>query len=326
MKLIRRLEAFPASLRGGALTIGNFDGVHRGHRTIIRRLRAVADHVGGPAVVFTFDPHPALLLRPHEAPPPLTWIDRKAELLAELGVDAVLACPTTEELLQLSWQDFFDQIIRAGLGAAAVVEGSNFRFGHQRGGDVVALAARCGAAGMVFESVAVLEQSASTVSSSRIRELIRNGEVGPARQLLTQPYRIRGLVAHGAARGAKLGFPTANLHGIDTLVPAPGIYAGRALWNGQAWGAAIHVGPIPTFGDGATRVEAHLLDFSGNLYGQLVELDFLERLRGIEHFTNVEELRCQMEVDVAACRAVWGAFESREPEDPVILNPVRGDG
>jgi riboflavin kinase / FMN adenylyltransferase len=310
LKLIRRLEDFPAGLRGGALTIGNFDGVHRGHREIIRRLKAAASRVAGPAVVFTFDPHPALLLRPREAPPPLTWIDRKAELLAELGVDAVLACPTTEALLQLSWQDFFDRIIREGLGAAAVVEGSNFRFGHNRGGDVASLAARCHAAGMAFESVAVLEQSAATVSSSRIRELIRTGGVGAARQLLTQPYRIRGLVVHGAARGAKLGFPTANLHGIDTLVPAAGVYAGRALWNGQSWGAAIHVGPIPTFGDGTTRVEAHLLDFGGSLYGQLVELDFLERLREILHFTNSDELCRQMELDIADCRAVWQTFSA----------------
>lgn len=305
LKLIRSLEDFPPGLRGGALTIGNFDGVHRGHRQIIGRLRAAAQRVGGPAVVFTFDPHPALLLRPREAPPPLTWIDRKAELLAELGVDAVLACPTTEALLQLEWVDFFENIIRGVLGAGAVVEGSNFRFGRDRAGDTGLLGERCRAAGMEFEVVPVVEEDAATVSSSRIRSLIRTGAVGEARRLLTQPYRIRGLVVHGAARGAKLGFPTANLDGIDTLVPAAGVYAGLARLGSGVWGAAVHVGPNPTFGEGALKVEAHLLDFSGSLYGQLLELDFLERLRGVMPFANAAALQEQLHADVAAARGLW---------------------
>lgn len=305
MRLIRRLDDFPSELQGGALTIGNFDGVHQGHRHIIGELCAMADRAGGPAVVFTFDPHPAFLLRPREAPPPLTWIDRKAELLSELGVDVVLACPTTEELLGLSWQDFFDRVIRGSIGAAAIVEGSNFRFGCNREGDVDLLAGRCADAGMDFRKVEVIRQESETVSSSRIRELIKQGDVSTAGRLLTQPYRIRGLVVHGAARGAKLGFPTANLNGIDTLVPAVGVYAGIARIGGRPHGAAIHVGPNPTFGEGASKVEVHVLDLDESLYGQLVEADFLRKLRDIQHFASAGELKQQLHDDISAARTTW---------------------
>lgn len=305
MKLIRRLEDFPKDLRGGALTIGNFDGVHQGHRHIIGELCSMADKAGGPAVVFTFDPHPAFLLRPREAPPPLTWIDRKAKLLSELGVDVVLACHTTEELLELSWQNFFDQVIRDTIGAAAIVEGRNFRFGNNREGDVELLVARCAENGMNFRMIDVIQQMDETVSSSRIRELIKKGEVSEAGKLLTQPYRIRGLVVHGAARGAKLGFPTANLNGIDTLIPAVGVYAGIARIGGRPHGAAIHVGPNPTFGEGAVKVEVHVLDHDESLYGQLMETDFLRRLRDIKHFASAAELTAQLKDDVSAARSAW---------------------
>lgn len=310
MELIRHWEALPPELRGGALTIGNFDGVHQGHREIVRCLKEAAARAGGPAVVFTFDPHPAFLLRPDEAPPPLTWIDRKAELLAGLGVDVVLACPTTEALLNLSWQDFFDRIICDGVGAAAVVEGSNFHFGRGREGNVERLAERCRQRGMQFHAVTVLESSSATVSSSRIRNLIRKGDVREAGGLLTRPYRIRGLVVHGAARGARLGFPTANLHGIDTLVPAPGVYAGSAQAGDLVRGAAIHVGPNPTFGEGACKVEVHLLDFQASLYGQVLEVEFLDRLREIRHFADASLLQQQLQSDIAAADRVWQEYRA----------------
>lgn len=303
--LIRRLEDFPAELRGGALTIGNFDGVHRGHRLLVDRLRAAAQRCCGPAVVFTFDPHPACLLRPAEAPPPLTWIDRKAALLGELGVDVVLACHTTEALLELHWRDFFGQVIRDAIGAAAVVEGSNFRFGRRREGDIHGLARSCQEAGIAFEAVDTLTSGGAVVSSSGIRELIRLGKVDEAARLLTRPYCLRGLVIHGAGRGKGLGFPTANLGGIETLVPAHGIYAGRARPGDAAVScpAAVHIGPSPTFGDGVSRVEVHLLDFGDDLYGQVVEVEFFQRLREIRQFESSDELLEQMRSDIAAVRA-----------------------
>ncbi|MFN6206977.1 MAG: riboflavin kinase, partial [Planctomycetota bacterium] len=219
MKLLRRLEQFPSELRGGALTIGNFDGVHRGHKHVMQRLKQHAAAVNGPAIVFTFDPHPARLLRPEHSPPPLTWIDRKAELLSELGVDAVVAYPTDLALLHLEYADFFHKIVLERIGARAMVEGPNFYFGHDRQGDVQKLAELCTDYGLALEVVQPkLETSGEEmISSSRIRRLIGSGDVAGAGRLLTQPYRIRGLVVHGSARGASLGFPTANLDAIDTL-------------------------------------------------------------------------------------------------------------
>lgn len=303
MQLLRTLDHLPHSLRGGAVSIGNFDGVHLGHARIIARLREMSKCVGGCSVVFTFDPHPVRLLRPDKAPPPLTWTDRKAELLANLGVDAVIAYPTDDELLSLSAEQFFSQIVQESLAAKVMVEGPNFFFGKNRTGNIALLGRLCAAAGMSFVVVEPLLAGSEFVSSSRIRTLIASGEVEEASLLLTQPYRIRGMVTHGAARGGKIGFPTANVDAIDTLLPAHGVYAGRAYVGRERWPAAINVGPAPTFGEQADKVEAHLIGFQGSLYGQPIELDFLSRLRGIQKFASIDALKAQLASDVAAAVA-----------------------
>ena len=302
MQLLRSLDELPPSLRGGAVSIGNFDGVHQGHARIVERLREMATSVGGPSIVFTFDPHPVRLLRPEKAPPPLTWTDRKAELLAELGVDAVIAYPTDEALLSLSAEQFFSQIVRESLAAKGMVEGPNFFFGKDRAGNITLLTRLCAAAGMQLQIIEPLVAGGDYVSSSRIRALIAAGEVDQARSLLTHPYRIRGMVTHGAARGSKIGFPTANVDAIDTLLPAHGVYAGRAYLEDDRWPAAINIGPAPTFGEHAMKVEAHLIGFHGSLYGQPMEVDFLSRLRNIEKFESVEALKRQLARDVSAVR------------------------
>ncbi len=304
MKLIRDLAALPEELRSGAVAIGNFDGVHRGHARIVQRLVARAREVGGRALVFTFDPHPVRILRPEAAPPPLTWTDRKAQLLAELGVDAMLAYPTDEALLQLSAREFFDQIICARLGAKAMVEGPNFYFGHDRRGTIDVLRQFTAQAGIVLEVVEPLVLDGDVVSSSRVRKLIAEGRIDEARRLLTRPYRIRGMVTHGAARGAKIGFPTANVDAIDTLLPGPGVYAGRAITAGETWPAAINIGPNPTFGEHALKVEVHLIGFSRSLYGEPLEVDFLTRLRDIHPFPSVDALKVQLKHDVEQAMSV----------------------
>lgn len=298
MQLLRSLDELPGSLRGGAVSIGNFDGVHRGHARIVERLLAKAKEVAGPAIVFTFDPHPVRLLRPDKAPPPLTWTDRKGELLAELGVDAVVAYPTDETLLSLTPDDFFATIVQNKLAARAMVEGPNFFFGKDRAGNVELLARMCFAAGVQLEIAQPLVIGEGYVSSSRVRQLIAAGNVDQARELLTQPYRIRGMVIHGAARGGKIGFPTANIDAIDTLLPAYGVYAGRAYVNEARWPAAINIGPTPTFGEHAVKVEAHLIGFRGSLYGQPLEVEFLSRLRGVQKFAGVDALKSQLQQDV----------------------------
>ncbi|MEX2138755.1 MAG: bifunctional riboflavin kinase/FAD synthetase [Pirellulales bacterium] len=305
MDIIRELSDWPAGLRKGAVAIGNFDGVHRGHAKIIERLLAVAEQVNGPAVVFTFDPHPVRLLRPEHAPPPLTWIERKAELLGELGADHVIAYPTDEALLQLSPEEFFDRIVRTRLETRAMVEGPNFYFGRGRTGNIERLQALCNAADILLEVVEPIQIGGEYVSSSRVRKLIEAGRLEEAAHLLTRPYRLRGMVTHGSSRGHRIGFPTANVDAIDTLLPADGVYAGRALLaDGSAIAAAINIGPSPTFGEPAQKVEVHLIDWHGALYGQPLEVDFHARLRDIQRFDGVEALKAQLNKDIDQARKI----------------------
>ncbi len=299
MKLLRSTDNLPSDVLSGAVSIGNFDGVHQGHARIVTKLREMADQVKGPAVILTFDPHPVRLLRPDQAPPPLTWTDRKAELLAELGVDMVIAYPTDEALLQLSPGEFFSTIVRKQLDARAMVEGPNFYFGQNRTGNIETLRHFCMQAGIGLEVVAPLLLDGEYVSSSRVRKMIELGDVAGARRMLTQPYRIRGMVTHGAARGSRIGFPTANVDAIDTLRPGCGVYAGHASVADQTYPAAINIGANPTFGENSVKVEAHLLNFNGNVYGQSITVDFLERLRDIQPFATVHQLKHQLAQDVA---------------------------
>ncbi len=304
MRLIRQLEDFSADLRAGAVAVGNFDGVHRGHARIIRRLVELARRHGGPAIAFTFDPPPAAVLRPDRAPPVLTTTERKAELLARLGVDAVVAFPTNAEFLQLSAREFFERILVGSLGAKAVVEGPNFFFGRQRLGNVELLADFCRQAGIELDVVEPLVLHGEIVSSSRIRNHLSQGRVAEAAVMLTEPYRVRGSVTHGAGRGASLGFPTANLAGAITLIPCEGIYAGRAYVDGRPLAAAISIGPNPTFNESARKLEVFLLDFDGDLYDRTIEVDFRARLRDVIRFHSVDQLLEQMNRDVRETRQI----------------------
>ncbi len=199
MEIISDISALPQRFRGGALSIGNFDGVHRGHARIIECLCALAEKIAGPVVVFTFDPHPVRILRPEHAPPPLTWTKRKAELLSELGVDVMVVYPTDEQILSLGPQAFFHQLVCQSLSARAVAEGPNFFFGHDRRGTIDTLRELCRASDIPLEIVEPLLDAGDFISSSRIRKAIQRGDADEARRLLTQPYRIRGMVTHGAA-------------------------------------------------------------------------------------------------------------------------------
>ena len=302
MPIIRHLEQLPEAARGGAVSIGNFDGVHLGHRRIIERLLQRAREVSGPAIVFTFDPHPVRLLRPNESPPPLTWTERKAQLLKEQGVDWIVAYPTDLALLQLTAQQFFDRIVVDALAAKAMVEGPNFFFGHNREGNVELLRTLTAAAGLSLDVVEPLVLNGELVSSSLCRQRIADGDVAAAATMLTHPYRIRGMVTHGAGRGAQLGFPTANLEAIDTLLPAAGVFAGRAWIGGEGFPAAINIGPNPTFGEHSLKVEVHIIDRELALYGEPLEVEFLAKLRDVRPFASRDELVKQLQIDVKQSR------------------------
>jgi riboflavin kinase/FMN adenylyltransferase len=304
MQLLRSLDRLPPELTGGAVAIGNFDGVHRGHARLVERLVAQARRVGGRSVVFTFDPHPLAILHPQWLPTPMTRSQRKAELLERLGVDAVIAYPTDRELLNLTPQQFFDAIVRERLRAQAIVEGPNFHFGKDRAGDAAVLRRLCDQAHLMLEIVEPLAVEEELISSSRVRNLIQSGAIGQANQLLTQPYRLSGIVGRGAQRGRTIGFPTANLEQIQTVLPALGVYAGRALVQQDRYAAAINIGPNPTFGENAVKIEIHLIDFSGNLYDQPLSVDLLDRLRDIHSFPNVQALIDQLRLDIGEVREV----------------------
>ncbi|MCE5267295.1 MAG: riboflavin biosynthesis protein RibF [Planctomycetaceae bacterium] len=299
MNVFRNLDNLPDAFRGGAVAIGNFDGVHLGHARLVDRLLAMAKQVRGPAIVFTFDPPPTRILRPEAAPEPLMWLDRKIEVLAGLGADAVLVYPTDRSLLALNAQDFFHRVIRDRLAARAMVEGPNFYFGHDRSGNVELLRQLCHEAGMKFEVAEPVQVAGQPVSSSRIRSLVISGRLEEAAAMLGRPYRIRGIVVRGAGRGAGLGYATANLDQIDTLLPGEGIYAARANANGAWYPAAVSLGPNPTFDEGRLKVEVHLIGFRGDLYEKGMEVDFLARLRDIKRFATVDVLLSQMAQDLA---------------------------
>jgi len=317
VNLIEHLDALPAEARGGAVTIGNFDGVHRGHARIASQLVAAARTIGGPAIVFTFDPHPAQLLRPQSMPAKLTTLARRAALLAELGVDVLVVCKTTAEMLQRSPDEFFHQVLVDALAARAMVEGPNFLFGRDRAGTIDTLARLCHSANMTLDVVPPLEDRGEIVSSSRVRHLLQGGDVDGANRLLSRPYRVEGVVRSGAKRGRQLGFPTANLHEIATLIPGAGVYAGAATVQGQLRASAIHIGPNPTFSEPQLKVEVHLPEWSGDLYDSILAVDIVSRLRDIHPFASVAALAAQLSHDVAEARLRFEralpALSSRSP-------------
>ncbi len=308
-QLIHSLNDFPKELRGGAVAIGNFDGVHRGHMQLVRELVAQAERLDASAIVFTFDPPPMAVLFPKKTmSPPLTNMERRAELLQKLGVELVVAYPTDLALLSLTAEEFFQQVLVDTLGASAIVEGPNFRFGHDRLGDVAMLDRLCKSSGITLSVVSAKNDDQGMISSTRIRELINSGNIGQANLLLSQPYRIVGQVGHGVARGRTIGTPTANLTNIPVLVPPHGVYAGSVPVGDGFCAAAIHIGPNPTFGESAVKVEVHLIDWNGELYDARLHCTFLDRLRDVRKFDSTAELKAQIALDIEACRTIFQKY------------------
>jgi riboflavin kinase / FMN adenylyltransferase len=297
------------------VTIGVFDGVHRGHQRIVARASEVAAELGLPVVVVTFDPHPDEVVRPGTHPPLLSTARREWELLASLGVDAVLVIPFTLEFSRLGPDEFVRAVLVDRLHAARVVVGENFRFGHKAAGDVGLLAELGEKYDFTAEGVPLLTENGVTVSSSRIRAMLADGNVAGAAEDLGRPHRVEGVVVRGHRRGRALGFPTANLETLPhTAIPADGVYAGwlaRLDTDGTEltrWPAAISVGTNPTFDDRERTVEAYALDRDDlDLYGDHVAVDFTARLRPTVKFESVDELVAQMRVDVDDARRLLTA-------------------
>jgi len=287
------------------VAIGVFDGVHAGHRAIVARAVAAASELGASSVVVTFDPHPAVVVRPEAAPPLLGDVSQRLDLLASLGVDAVLVLPFDREIASWTAEEFVERLLVTRLHAQRVVVGENFRFGNRALGDV-ALLRRLGAVDdFTVDAVSLVGVAADeVVSSTLIRGMVADGSVAAAAKALGRPYGISGIVVRGDARGRELGFPTANIAlPAGVAVPADGVYAGWLVRaDGSRWPAAISVGTNPTFDGVERRVEAYALDVEFDLYDERITIEFADRLRGMEKFDSVDELVAQMTRDVSHVR------------------------
>lgn len=310
MEVLAEPAACPQPEHGTVVTIGAYDGVHLGHRALLARVRAMAGELGAAAAAVTFDRHPATVVRPESAPKLLTDLDQKLELLAGTGLDYAYVVHFDEVQAKEAAEDFVRRLLVDCLAARAVVVGHDFHFGHQRRGNVPLLQQMGAELAFDVLGISLVGDGEEPVSSTRIRRLLAGGDVAGAARLLGRPHEVRGTVAAGDGRGKELGFPTANVVvPPDILLPADGIYAG---WyrrpSGSAHAAAISLGRRPTFHPDADAsvLEACLLDFDEDLYGEAAAVQFVQRLRGEERFDSVPELVAQMAKDVEATRtALW---------------------
>ena len=293
---------------GMVVTVGTFDGVHRGHWEVLQEIRRRAAATGRRSVLLTFDPHPLRIVRPGHAPPLLTTPIEKKEILAESGLDYAVFLAFTPELSRYEPRRFVTEVLVGRLGVDELVIGHDHGFGRGRSGGVESLRSIGEELGFAVDVVPPVTVAGEPISSSRIRAALRAGDVEAAERALGRPYAVRALVVRGEGRGRQLGFPTANLavSSSDKLLPATGIYAVYATTRAGSHGGALHLGPRPTFAGSPPTIELHLLDFDGDLYGEEVRVDFVRRLRDVRPFDGVGALIAQMREDVEEARRVLG--------------------
>lgn len=271
---------------------------------MLAALRSLAAEMGCPSVAITFEPHPIQVLRPNSAPPLITTVGDRSRLILDTGVDRVFRLPVSPDLLRMSAELFFDQLLLKRFAIRGIVEGPNFMFGHGRGGNVDSLREMCAQAGVVCRIVSLTRPHGRELSSSVIRKCLESGQVAEAADLLGRTYSLTGTVIRGEGRGTSLGVPTANLLGVETIVPGQGVYAAIAETDGDRWPAAVSIGPNPTFGGDQQKLECHLLGFDGDLYGRELTIEFVDRLRDLSRFGTVDELRARIQGDIQRVRQI----------------------
>lgn len=309
MRVIRHLGHVPAPLPGAVVTLGNFDGVHLGHQGIVRRVVEEARARRGQAVVVTFHPHPVAVLKPEHAPPRIQSLHDRLETLRELGADVVVVQRFTPRFAARSPEEFVREFLLRGLAVQHVVVGWDVNFGRNRAGNVDTLRRLGAGLGFGVDEIGPIAAGEDRVSSSVVRRLLAAGDVRGARRLLGRAHVLRGRVVRGDQRGRTIGFPTANLHGKPgVLLPSDGVYAVHALLpDGRRVPAVLNVGQRPTFGTLRRTVEAHLLDWQGDLYGRWLRVALVDRLRGEQRFDGIEALRAAIAADVARARTLLAA-------------------
>jgi riboflavin kinase/FMN adenylyltransferase len=305
MTFLSSEQPWPAHLRGGVIALGNFDGFHRGHQAVVARAVAQARAEGRPAIVATFDPHPAAYFRPDSAPFRLTTILQRARLFAEAGADATLVLGFDAVMAALTPEQFVANHLVARYGAGGIVTGADFTFGKARAGTPEVLAALGRAHGLTIETVDPVADADGPISSSRIRAALQAGDCDTATRLLTRPFAIAGAVVHGDKLGRTIGYPTANIEMGDYLRPRYGIYAVRGvLADGRMVEGAANLGIRPSFDPPKELLEPYFFDFSGDLYGQVIEVALVRFLRPEAKFDTLEALMAQMAQDCDEARRV----------------------
>ena len=309
MEVIKDHEAIPAGLQGAYITIGNFDGVHLGHRYIFRKLTDEARGAGRKSVVLTFDPHPKMIIHPDRKPFYLiTTLEEKIDLLREQGLDALVLIPFTLEFAATSAEEFVRRILWDKLRIGKILIGHDYTFGRGKEGNEAFLAAMGEELGFVVEVMNAFTRGDVIISSTRVRNAILSGDVKSAAAFLGRPYNLAGVVVEGLRRGTGLGFPTANVEPEKVLVPPDGVYAALVNLEGKRHHAVLNIGRNPTFGNSERTVEVFLLDFQERIYGKGVEILFIEKLRDEVKFAGPEELVAQIKRDVAVARQILAPY------------------
>lgn len=311
MELIDRLEKIRTPFKNAVVTIGNFDGMHIGHKALFTEVIQKAKEIGGTSVAITFEPHPVRVLKQNGQPPLITLYEQKLELIERTGIDVLICIPFSLEFAAVSPKAFVEDLLVRRLGMKAMVVGKDYTYGKNRKGTLDTLKAdgeRLGFDVIVAEWIRVPTSLAGRASSTLIRELVMDGQLAQARELLGRHYQIRGKVVPGRNRGGKLlGCPTANLKLQDELCPKNGIYAVTVDWRGRCFKGVANIGFSPTFDDQRFTVEVHLLDFDRNLYGEKIRVNFIERIRDEIKFNDISALSEQIRKDIQAADRILSA-------------------
>ncbi|HIJ88745.1 MAG TPA: bifunctional riboflavin kinase/FAD synthetase [Desulfuromonadales bacterium] len=309
MHIISGTNVYDKILAASIVTIGNFDGVHRGHAEIFAHLKQTSTSRGIPSVVVTFEPHPLKILAPESAPAMITTFEQKASLIEKSGIDYLVVVPFTKEFSRLSARDFVISVLCSPLGMQHIIIGHDYAFGRGREGNFSTLQRLGELNGFTLEDLPPIGEEGVIFSSSLVRSAISRGDIEAAARVLGRYYPICGTVEHGREIGRSLGFPTANIHTANELLPADGVYAVKVEVHGQYSNGACSIGCNPTFAGNVRTVEVFLLDFSGQIYDQPVQVHFVQRLRSVRKFSDGQALKAQIELDVAAARSILESLD-----------------
>lgn len=308
MKIIQDIETIKEPFKSAVITIGNFDGVHLGHQALFHEVIEMADTMDGTAIAMTFEPHPIRVISNNGHPPLITLLEQKTELIGKAGIDVLICIPFTLEFAALSARAFVEDILVKRIGMKAIIVGQDYTFGHKREGNVDLLrqyADELDFRLIVPDWIQPSDANNDRISSTAIRQLVMNGRMEKAGKMLGRNYQIRGTVAQGRDRGGKLlGIPTANINLHDELCPKVGVYAVIVKYDGKRYPAVANIGYSPTFDDHVFTVEAHILDFKKNIYGEKIMVNFVQRLRDEKKFAGIPDLIEQIDRDIADARKI----------------------